>query len=284
MKKPKIQKKNTKYAELRSFVPIIMGCGGFFDKMTSQFPLKSFVWISKKERISDSDKARLIEKDGKHYYETPYGHIYLSATTMLSATMPDHKKNGLQDWRNRVGEETAIKISKRATDIGTLLHNMAEEYLNNFEIISKVNSEKEEDEMTTTAKNHFKQLLPFLNKIDKVYETEIPLYHEELRLGGTSDCIGEYDGVPSIIDFKTSKKEKYEEWIEDYFLQATLYSMMYYHLTGIQISQIVILISGEEDSSANHFVKDITPYLDILFARISKFHIENKNNGDDTKS
>ena len=238
---------------------------------------KSFTWIRRQDRIPESDKPTLIEKDNKHYYRTPQGHIYPSATTMLSATMSEEKKKGLQDWRNRVGELQADKISKRATDIGTLLHNMAEEYLNNFEINHECNSKKEndnnnDDEIVATAINHFKRLQPFLNKINMVWETEIPLYHDELMLSGTSDCIAAYNGVPSIIDFKTSKKEKYEEWIEDYFLQATLYSMMYFHLTGIKISQIVILISGE-DGSATHFVKKIDDYVDSLFKRISQFNI-----------
>jgi len=236
---------------------------------------KSFTWIRKQDRIPDSNKAKLIEKDDKHYYKTPQGHIYPSATTMLSATMPEEKKKGLQEWRARVGEQEADETSKRATDIGTLLHNMAEEYLNNFEINHE---SKSEDEIITTAENHFKQLLPFLNKITKVWETEIPLYHKDLMLSGTSDCIGEYDGVPSIIDFKTSKVEKYEGYIEDYFLQATLYSMMYFHLTEIKITQIVILISGE-DGSVTHFVKKIDDYVDSLFKRISQFNIlEAENN------
>ena len=232
---------------------------------------KLFAWIQKQNRIPYSNKAKLIEKDNKHYYQTLQGHIYPSATTMLSATMPEEKKKGLQEWRQRVGEQQADEISKRATDIGTLLHNMAEKYLNNFEINYENNSK--DDEITTTVINHFKQLQPFLNKINMVWETEVPLYHKDLMLSGTSDCIGEYDYIPSIIDFKTSKKEKYEEWIEDYFLQATLYSMMYFHLTGIKISQIVILISGEEDGSATHYVKRIDGYVDSLFKRIAEFNI-----------
>ena len=230
---------------------------------------RQFVWIRKQERIPDSNKAKLIEKDGKHYYETPQGHIYPSATTMLSDTMPDKKKRKLQEWQDRVGKKEADETSKRTTDIGILLHNMAEAYLNNFKTNLETNLESE---IISIAENHFKQLLPFLNKIGIVWETEIPLYHKDLMLSGTSDCIREYDGVPSIIDFKTSKKEKYEEWIEDYFLQATLYSMMYFHLTGIKISQIVILISGE-DGTATNFVKKIDDYVDPLFQRISQFNI-----------
>ena len=248
---------------------------------------KIFTWISKKDRIPDSSKAKLIEKNNKHYYETPQGHIYPSATTMLSATMPDYKKKKLQEWREREGEQRANEISKRATDIGTITHKLAEEYLNNFTINLEKNNNEDSNcnddydnydcdydcQITKAAKNHFNQLQPFLNKIDNVSETEVPLYHEELMFGGTADCIAEYGGVLSIIDFKTSKTEKYEEWIEDYFLQATLYSMMYHHITGIKISQIVILISGEEDGSAKEFVKKIDDYVDSLFRRIAEFNM-----------
>jgi len=238
--------------------------------MTSYQSEKAFAWIRKQDRIPDSNKAKMIEKDGKHYYETPQGHIYPSATTMLSATMPEEKKRSLQDWRQRIGEEQADKISKRATDIGTLLHNMAEKHLNNFKIHHDGDSEKEET--TVIAKKHFRQLQPFLDKINTVWETEIPLYHDYLMFGGTSDCIAEYNGTLSIIDFKTSRAEKYEEWIEDYFLQATLYSMMYHNQTGIAISQIVILISAE-DGTSREFVKNIDDYVDLLFQRISQFNI-----------
>ena len=129
-----------------------------------------------------------------------------------------------------------------------------------------------------TIWKHFRQLQPFLNKIDNVCETEIALYHDYLMFGGTSDCIAEYNGTLSIIDFKTSRAEKYEEYIEDYFLQTTLYSMMYHNQTGIPIFQIVILISAE-DGTSKEFVKNINDYVDLLFQRISQFNIlEAQNN------
>lgn len=242
----------------------------FSSSSSSNQKTKSFVWIRKQDRIPESNKAKLIERDNKHYYQTPQSHIYPSATTMLSATMSEEKKNKLQEWKERNGDQKANEISKRATDIGTLLHKLAEEYLNNFEIIQ--NNENSNDEKHKIALRHFKQLQTFLNKIDHIHETEVPLYHDYLMFAGTADCIAEYDGVLSIIDFKTSKSEKLEEWIEDYFLQATLYSMMYYNLTGIKVSQIVILISGEEDNSANVFVKNVSDYVNLVFERIHKFN------------
>jgi len=229
--------------------------------------------------IPESRRAILIEKDNKHFYKTPEGHTYPSATAMLSQTMPTEKKNSLAEWREREGEERADKITKRATDIGTIVHKLAEDYLNNNlpdDYHDDVKNNNDGDNVNSkyhqTIQNHFKQLKPFLNKIDNICETEIPLYHDYLMLGGTSDCIAEYEGTFSIIDFKTSRVEKYEEWIEDYFLQATLYSIMYNHLTGIKISQIVILISGE-DGTSGEFVKTIDDYVDLLFQRISEFNI-----------
>ena len=233
---------------------------------------KRFTWIG--DRIPQSKKAILIEKDNKHFYHTPNGHIYPSVTAMLSATVSEEKKKGLQEWRQRIGEEKAGRITKRATYIGTLVHKLAEDYLNNN--LSKHDTRNQnsnnKSEHSQIIWKHFRQLQPFLNKIDDICETEILLYHDYLMFGGTSDCIAEYNGTLSIIDFKTSRAEKYEEYIEDYFLQATLYSMMYHNQTGIAISQIVILISAE-DGTSKEFVKNIDDYVDLLFQRISQFNI-----------
>ena len=239
--------------------------------MTSYQSEKAFAWIPKQDRIPQSKKAILIEKDNKHFYRTPNGHIYPSVTAMLSATMPQEKKKGLQEWRQRIGEEKAGTITKRATYIGTLVHKLAEDYLNNRYDDTR-NQNSIETQHSQIIWKHFRQLQPFLNKIDNICETEITLYHDYLMFGGTSDCIAEYDGTQSIIDFKTSRAEKYEEYIEDYFLQATLYSMMYHNQTGIAISQIVILISAE-DGTSREFVKNIDDYVDLLFQRISQFNI-----------
>ncbi|WP_316505553.1 PD-(D/E)XK nuclease family protein [Nitrosopumilus sp.] len=237
---------------------------------------KDFSW--KETLIPESKRAVLIEKNNKHFYKTPEGHTYPSATTMLSQTMPAEKKNSLIEWREREGEEIADKVTKRATDIGTFVHKLSEDYLNNnlsddyYNDIKNNNNDDFNSEYSQTIQNHFKQLQPLLNRIDNICETEIPLYHDYLMFGGTSDCIAEYDGTLSIIDFKTSRAEKYEEWIGDYFLQTTLYSIMYHNQTGLKIPQIVILISGE-DGTSREFVKTIDDYVDLLFQRISEFNI-----------
>jgi len=233
---------------------------------------KHFSW--KESLIPQSKRAILIEKDNKHFYKTPQGHTYPSATTMLSQTMSPEKKNSLKEWRKR--ETKADEITKRATDIGTFVHKLAEDYLNNRYDDTR-NQNSIETQHSQIIWKHFRQLQPFLNKMNNICETEIPLYHDYLMFGGTSDCIAEYGGTLSIIDFKTSRAEKYEGYIEDYFLQATLYSMMYHNQTGIAISQIVILISGE-DGTSREFVKNIDDYVDLLFQRISQFNIlEAKN-------
>jgi len=96
------------------------------------------------------------------------------------------------------------------------------------------------------------------------------LYSDELRLAGTCDCIAEYNGKLSIIDFKTSRKQKKESWIENYFLQATAYSKMYDYLAGVKIDQIVILISGE-DATVSEFVKDVKEYSKLLDQKLHDF-------------
>ena len=115
------------------------------------------------------------------------------------------------------------------------------------------------------------KLKPFLHKINNIYGTELVLFSDFHSMSGTADCIAEYDGELSIIDFKTSRKEKREDWIINYFLQSTAYSIMWEELTDIPISQIVILISGE-DNTVSEFIKDPKIYKDELFQTLQKYY------------
>ena len=183
----------------------------------------------------------LVEKNGKHYYETPKGKIYPSITTKLSKTK-DY--SGLNIWKQRVGESVAKHIMENAAINGTATHSLIESYLNN----------EQKNEKLLLPKAHFQNIQPLLDKINNIHFTEIPLFSDELETAGTCDCIAEYDGVLSIIDFKTSRKKKQKSWIQDYFLQGTAYAIMYHEMTGILISQIVILITGEDGSLDQHIV------------------------------
>lgn len=168
------------------------------------------------------------ERDNKRYYITPTDARYPSVTTLLGLA----SKEGMDAWRKSIGEEEAHRISKYACDLGTLLHEHVEKYLDNH--INPL------ENCTSHSKYMFNGLKENLDKIDNIIVQEKALYSDILRIAGRTDCIAEYDGELSIIDFKTARKEKKEEWIQSYFVQGTAYSLMLEELTGICVSNIVI--------------------------------------------
>ena len=143
---------------------------------------------------------------GKHgrTYTAPDGSRFPSITTVLSIL----SEESIAKWRARVGEEEANKISTKAAGRGTLVHSIIEGYLKNESI----------EEYLPHIRQSLENLRPILdNRIGKIYGLEVPLYSNHLGLAGRCDCIAEFDGVPSIIDFKTSRKPKKKEWITNYF-------------------------------------------------------------------
>ena len=226
---------------------------------------KQFNWMYSKVPLNK--RPKLIEKNHKHYYLTPDGNTYPSVTTMLSATSDN--KDFLERWRNNIGHQVASYITNESAKNGTATHELIENYLNNPSIDNIPNS--------LLSKAHLQQLKPLLHNIDNIHCTEILLYSDLLRLAGTCDCIAEYNDKLSIIDFKTSRKQKREEWILNYFLQGTAYAKMYHFITNVNISQIVILISGE-DGTVSEFIKDANQYQNILNERLAEFEkIRNDN-------
>ena len=240
----------------RKKLPLLLfvECGGVWFSMTCE---KQFNWVY--SGIPDSKRSKLIEKNKKHYYRTPGGEIYPSVTTMLSATSDN--KESLERWRNNVGHDVANFITTESAKNGTATHEIIEQYLNNKLV---------PDGTSLLTRGHLEQIKPLLHNIDNIRCTEIPLYSDQLHLAGTCDCIAEYNNKLSIIDFKTSRKQKKESWILNYFLQATAYAKMYHHLTDTEISQIIILISGE-DGSVSEFVKDVKDYSKILDDKLIEF-------------
>lgn len=172
---------------------------------------------------------------GKRHYESPTGSLLPSVTTLLSSLSED----GINAWRKRVGEVEANKVMDYATKTGTEMHSIIEDYLNN-----KI----DESEKNPRALKLFEQMKPELKRINNIIAQEVPLYSDNLRLAGRVDCIGEFDGKLSIIDFKSSRKKKQKSWIKKYFLQATAYSIMFEELCGKKADQIVILISADDET------------------------------------
>jgi len=163
-------------------------------------------------------------------YLTPSGEKYPSVTTVLGLL----SKDSIAEWRKRVGDEEANRISKKATSLGTDIHKIVEDYLNNKEdYIEKYGP---------FEKMVFSSFQECLNKIDNILCQESTLYSDVLKVAGRVDCIAEYEGQLSIIDFKTANKAKEEEHILGYFMQLTMYSLMLEEMTGIRIPNIVILM------------------------------------------
>ena len=174
--------------------------------------------------------------DGKRFYNTPTGEKYPSVTTILSS----FQKEGILEWRRRVGEEEANKITGIATRRGTKVHTMCERYILNEDNIGKG--------MMPSDIDMFKQIQPILDStIDCVYASEIPLYSHTLRAAGRVDLICSYKGTKTVLDFKTSRKPKKEEWIDNYYLQATCYAMMLEEIYQIACPNIAIVIAVEND-------------------------------------
>ncbi len=190
------------------------------------------------------------EIDGKRYYVTPDGDKYRSVTTVLS-NMP---KEGLDQWRKRVGEEEATKVMNKAAKRGTKLHNMMEDYVGNLEDFAV-------GKMPSTI-SLFLDIQPFVDEnVSEVYGIEYPLYSDRLRAAGTSDLICMYNGKPTVLDYKTSNKKKREEWIYGYFIQSTAYSMMVKERYDLDIEQIVIMIAVDADKP-QVFVRDPNEYIE----------------------
>ena len=171
---------------------------------------------------------------GRHYLDSKNTPVP-SVTTVLSAT--SKSKDGIAQWRNRVGKAEADRIVKQSTDIGSSVHDAIEKYLKDelWDIF-----ENTENELIAKKITH-KFVNDGLKKITEIWGLEVGLVLDNLY-AGTADCIGEYNSIPTLIDFKTAKKIKKREWIEDYFLQGCAYANAHNVMFGSDIQQIVILM------------------------------------------
>ena len=201
-----------------------------------------------------------ITSDSGRLYVTPDGNKYPSVTTVIGAT----KKQSILEWRKRVGEQEANRISSRAASRGTSLHSMNEDYLNNM-----FNEEKYKDKVLPLFM--FKHLKPFLDRINNIHVLEGALYSDKLKLAGRVDCIAEYENELAIIDFKSSTEPKKREWIENYIAQECAYAMMYYERTGIKVKKLVTLIACEDGEIQVFQEYDIMKYMRVLMEYIKAY-------------
>lgn len=203
--------------------------------------------------------------DGKRWYITPEGNKYPSITTVLSHS----SKKVIENWKKRVGEEESNRIATTAANSGKLLHKICENYMNGIESPTK-------GFMPTTIQM-FKQIVPFIDKIDNISGIEISMYSNEYGIAGSSDLIAEYDGVRAIIDFKTinmtdpyrgglhpSKKHKY-------MIQTNAYRHMFRERTGMEVTRGIIMVASNFTNPELVIDDDLDKYNDELKTLISKY-------------
>lgn len=204
------------------------------------------------ELVEPAPLTNVDTSEGRYYIFTDgrSNDRFRSVTGLLGERMD---KSALEAWKKRVGDEEVHKVSTIAASRGTAVHNMAERYL--------LNDPDYEKGVMPFPRATFRQIRKVLyDHVDDIMGIEIPLYSRAFMCAGRTDLVARFDGVPSIIDFKTSKRIKEEKDIESYFLQTTIYSMMFQRIYGIEIPQVVIIMAVD-DESPQVFVKDRSLYV-----------------------
>lgn len=214
------------------------------------------------------DFPQLLQEnaDGKRVYVAPNGDRYPSVTTVLS----DYNKEGLMEWRKKVGEEKANEISRKATTRGTGVHKALEMYLKNEDVSTL--------EMMPNVKSLFVRMKEELDKkVNNIHCLEDKLFSHTLKLAGTVDCIAEHEGELAVIDFKTSIRLKKKEHIGNYFMQAAAYATMFTEMTGEPIEKLVILIGVDSANFCQTLIakfdemqyhkQELQKYIDRYYAK-----------------
>ena len=214
----------------------------------------AFKFIELDKQVLPKTKGKRI--DGFRFYDIN-GKNYPSVTTVLGI----RKKEGLQKWRDAIGENVANWEMGRAARRGKAFHTLVEQYL-------KGETPSIRDVLPIGL---FKLMKPYIDQIDNIHLLEAIMYSPKLTIAGQVDCVAEYNGKLSVIDFKTANKERQEDWIENYFLQTTAYAHMFEETFGKPIEQIVILLASE-DGSVQTFVKNKADYEKELGKAIEDFY------------
>lgn len=207
------------------------------------------------------------EVDGKRHYKTPEG-VLPSITTILHDTRSEHQKNKLKEWRNRVGDEEADRISEESTGLGSIMHENLEQWIKGEERPGGTNYIwKLGAELADRLIEHG------LSNVSEVWGTEVPLYYKD-KWSGTTDAVGLYRGIPSIIDFKTARKPKKRAWIEDYFMQGAAYAMAHNYMFDTDIKQCVIMMMTHQGKYIEFVCSgpEYERYRKTWIRKVKKFH------------
>ena len=216
--------------------------------------MKKFNFVKLDETILPTAKGKT--QDGFRFYSID-GKNYPSVTSVLGIK----KKKELANWRQSIGEDVANWEMGRAARRGKSTHTLVEQYLKG----------ETPSERSVLPLGLFKLMRPYVDQIDNIHMIEQVMYSKELGLAGQTDCIAEYNGKLSVIDFKTANKERNDEWNKNYYMQTAAYAVMYEELFGTPIDQIVIIMASE-DGAGRVFVKDKAEYLPELEKAIKYFY------------
>lgn len=201
--------------------------------------------------------------DGVRYYKA-MGTDKLIRLPSITSVISHRNKEKFKAWRQKVGEQEANNITRKATHRGTDAHTLIEEYLNNVD-------SKEMTDVLPLSEFLFKQAKPTLNRINNILCQEQSLWSFQIGIAGSVDCIAEFDGELSIIDFKTSAKPKPREWIEDYFVQCAAYACMLYEMKGIMVKKFVIIMTCENGEVEVYEERDKRKYISLLYDYVGEF-------------
>ena len=200
---------------------------------------------------------RDTKPDGTRVYKTPSGFAYPSVTTVTGL----HSAKGIAEWRKRVGNEEANRVSAKASGRGTRIHSLCESYLRG-----------EPCEPNITDAEMFGSMREWLSDIDNIHALEDPLYSDHLQVAGTVDCIAEFQGKLAVIDFKTSSKPKDRDDIHNYFMQTAAYAVSFEERTGIPVGSLIIIMGVDND-----FPRLFIEKRDNWIAGFKKLRLEYKN-------
>lgn len=212
----------------------------------------------------DITTIKQVNANGKRHYETPAGPL-VSITTVIHHFTPD----GIKQWRENMGEDVANYIMRTSSIRGTRVHKLVDSFLSN-ESLANITRE-----YGVTAVGLFNLMRPALERISNIVAVEKRVYSTDpaIMVAGTTDCVADYEGILSIIDFKTSSKMREQDTIDSWMIQATFYALAWECLTGQKISQLVI-ICATEDGQTEVFKSEPSEYVERLKKLIADYRAD----------
>jgi genome maintenance exonuclease 1 len=224
--------------------------------------------VDKRDHYRSFPEIEQVNGDGLRYYLTQDGMKLPSMSTVLSVLKGDE----LEAWRRRAGDEEADRIGNHATRRGSRVHLLAEQYICR-------NPTAFQDAYRKTmpdARANWTGIKSLLDtRLQELRASECRLFSRRLRIAGTTDLIGVFDGKLSVIDFKTSRKPKKREWIDSYFIQGDGYGTMWNELTQEKVEQVVIIIAVDGMQESQVFVESYGSMMDSLIETRKKFYTLN---------